>query len=460
MINSSLSSSFIKELSNNFNGIPIYSISISCENPLTLGYWGGISNGCDCRNINSTEKIKITHENQLFIGDCSNNEKKLGCKNIKSISKKNIISYRTIQFCINKKNINYKTFLENSVSKNETCKNGYKLCGYLDSLEQKLCILEKEDCPINDIIINSSTESLTNYSTIQLTENKYIHFASGIIEKQIITSIKLSENVAPCIYPGEFSWKYHYPLELSSGYCNTTILSSKNDLTFIKVDNIKKSNLYEENNISLLLNTLPNYPFNKINDDKIDLFKRTYLGFDKKCMIEKGLSLDYFEYVKNNHQIANFCIKIIFYLVVIGGFFVIFLIIFINKIINKDFLQNIQYLKKYNSNIIIGTIGIFKIFLFILNIISLGKLNSIEIQFMCGDKFVNELITEMSRHISCNVDILIGMIICSSILIFSFFLLEFNNWKKIYDNQFENIENKQFFIKKDKNKEINNSIIN
>jgi len=72
-------------------------------------------------------------------------------------------------------------------------------------------------------------------------------------------------------------------------------------------------------------------------------------------------------------------------------------------------------------------------------------LKSIEIKFICGDKYINELITEMSRAISCNVDISIGMIICSLIQIFSFFLFEFNDWKSIFDKNYD--ENKLISIK-------------
>ena len=444
--NLSFSSSFIIELSNNFNGTSIYTISSSCENSLVLNTWGGINHGCDCRDKNSTEKIKIEHENQIFIGDCSNNEKKIGCKNINSISKKDINSFKNIKFCINKENKNYKTFLENSVSKNENCKKGFKSCGYLDSLEQKLCVLENEKCPINDILINKDQE-LTNYITIPLKNNKYLHYGSGIEGKPIITSIKLSEKVAPCIYPGEYSWKYHYQLELSSGNCNTSILTSKIDDKFKKIDSINKYDLYEENNIFKLLNDVPNYPFNKIKEDNVDLYQRTYLGFDKKCMIENGFSFEYFDNFKNNYQIANICIKMIFYLFCLGLIilFIIILIIFILRFINKDFLKNVQILKKNKSCKIIGIIGIIKIILFILILISLIKLKSIEIKFICGDKYINELITEMSRAISCNVDISIGMIICSLIQIFSFFLFEFNDWKSIFDKNYD--ENKLISIK-------------
>ena len=447
-INSSYSSSFITELSNNFNGIPIYTISSSCENPLTLNFWGGISNGCDCRDKNSTQEIKIKHENQLFIGECSNNEIKLGCKNIKSISKKDINSFNNISFCIDKGIKNYKTFLENSIPKNKSCKEGYKSCGYLDSLEQKLCILENEKCPINDIVINFQ-ESLTNYTTIKLKNDKYLHYSSGIEGKSIITSLKLSEKEAPCIYPGEFSWKYHYELELSTHYCNTSILSSKIDNKFKRIETINKYDLYEENNIILLLNNTPNYPFNKIKDDKVDLYQRTYLGFDKECMIYNNFAFDYFDNVKSNLQTANICIKIIFYFFCIGlgGFIIIFLIIInIFKFMDKDFLQNIQFLKKDNSCIIIVIVGLIKAILFILNIILIKQLKSIDIKFNCGDKYVNELITEMSRLISSNVDISIGMIVCSLILLFSFFSLEFNDWKKIFNNNHDHSKNKLFII--------------
>ena len=51
------------------------------------------------------------------------------------------------------------------ISRNEKCRIGYKNCGIIDTLEQQLCILENDNCPLYDIGIGEENDITVNFST-------------------------------------------------------------------------------------------------------------------------------------------------------------------------------------------------------------------------------------------------------------------------------------------------------
>ena len=175
------STSFFREMNENFKGIPIYSLNSNCNNPLVLGYWAGTSAGCDCRGKNYKD---IRNPNGLIQHACNEDETRAKCVDYDSRDSINFIKYEGFSFCINEgKNVfEYKYYTENSVSKDEECANGFKSCGYLDTLDQKLCIKNDEECPINDLIINNAKEGPKDYITIPLNNNKYLHYTNKKIK--------------------------------------------------------------------------------------------------------------------------------------------------------------------------------------------------------------------------------------------------------------------------------------
>ena len=54
-------------------------------------------------------------------------------------------------------NYNYYTLIKHAKPPNEQCDEGYKQCGLLDLLNQTLCLLENETCPLNQIEISTSS---------------------------------------------------------------------------------------------------------------------------------------------------------------------------------------------------------------------------------------------------------------------------------------------------------------
>ena len=58
-------------------------------------------------------------------------------------------------------NYSYEYLLKHS---RKNCEENYKKCGILDTYGNVMCIPEKDDCPINDIIVNFDYEGLSKES--------------------------------------------------------------------------------------------------------------------------------------------------------------------------------------------------------------------------------------------------------------------------------------------------------
>ena len=98
LTSTTFSTSFLREMNENFKGIPIYSLNSNCYNPLVLGYWAGTRAGCDCRGIYDKD---ISHPNKFTRGACGYNETRAKCVNYDSRDSINFIKYEGFSFCIN-----------------------------------------------------------------------------------------------------------------------------------------------------------------------------------------------------------------------------------------------------------------------------------------------------------------------------------------------------------------------
>ena len=73
LVFSSFSTSFVDELTENFQSTPLFTLKTSsCSNALELGYWGGIKSGCDCLGRYDSH-ISYSRRNNLNKGSCSHN---------------------------------------------------------------------------------------------------------------------------------------------------------------------------------------------------------------------------------------------------------------------------------------------------------------------------------------------------------------------------------------------------
>ena len=120
LVFSSFSTSFVDELTENFQSTPLFTLKTSsCSNALELGYWGGIQSGCNCLGRHDSH-IEYSRRNRINQGSCSRNETYYGrCEDISRISKVSLKYYEGIQFCFNEDSSivkqGYKYYLDNSV---------------------------------------------------------------------------------------------------------------------------------------------------------------------------------------------------------------------------------------------------------------------------------------------------------------------------------------------------------
>ena len=396
---------FLNELNTNFGDFSImdFNLTNNCSPSINLGFWGGIEKGCDCRGKDSGIE-KPEHKNKIFKGKCSNEEIKAQCKNIEKIDKIDIDNYKGFKFCpIIGKSYNY--YLENAVKLNQNCSNDKKECGILDSLNQKLCLNLNEDCPINDIKIdnnNNIDNSDIKYKTVKLNNGQFLHYTNQSTDKPILIKLKLSDD-KPCIYPGQYSWKYYYELEPINGTCNISVINSTIDNRYVKFDTTSKKNLYKDNNIYDKIEKIVDYPLNLLENSNIDFFSRTYLGFDKECMKYKGFSFDYFnslnsdlKFIKNLHIV----ILVIFGLYIFG-ILTCWVTYLDNKVLNVIlFLGYItsKIFKSCKKHLIYLKLGLMitQLLILIPSIFNIKKLSKLNCD--CGDDYTNNLISTLKNQ--------------------------------------------------------------
>ena len=277
------------EIEQVLNGKLIYSFKPkkkcdSNEEVLSLGKWKGLKAGCRCPIVGIRE------------GKCKKNE--IFCKDIPAVPAKYYQKFDSNKICVKRTKETYKEYLLNKqiIEKNETCLQGYKCCGVIDTLNRKLCLKLNEQCPITINDINSLNSNDT--------ENR-----------QILAIIKLTET-KPCINPNEIDWEQVYKLEKQYKKCskvNKNFYDSKYEKLYNFVT--KKLYLYEDNNIT---GYYPESTYSKLKRTKIYLYGRNFRGFNYEDIKEFSYeNLMIYETISNKHyswisivSLLSFCFLI------------------------------------------------------------------------------------------------------------------------------------------------------
>mgnify|MGYP006988908070 CR=1 FL=1 len=149
--------------------------------------------------------------------------------------------------------------------------NNYKSCGIIDTLERKLCVKNKNDCPITKANIENNNNN----------------------SNQILSLFKIRPNY-PCINLIEKNWIYHDDLSPLTKFC------TKNDDRYEKIDKFNTNfyDLYKDNNI---LEVLPSYDENELKKEKIYLYARNFLGINE----EKAFQFSKEKILSSNELITN-----------------------------------------------------------------------------------------------------------------------------------------------------------
>ena len=220
-----------------------------------------------------------------FMGNGKCEEDQDNCKTINSIPSNYFTIINSQHICVMKSEKSYIELLKNNdiISKDKECPENYKSCGIIDTLERKLCVKNKDDCPIT----KANIENNNNNSS------------------QILSLFKIRPNY-PCINPIEKNWIYHDDLSPLTKFC------TKNDDRYEKIDKFNTNfyDLYKDNNI---LEVLPSYDENELKKEKIYLYARNFLGINE----EKAFQFSKEKILSSNELINNckFAIKIVTFII-------------------------------------------------------------------------------------------------------------------------------------------------
>ena len=125
------------------------------EELLTNYYWAGNFNGCGCKNsYNSYD---------YYPNICPEEN----CINIEEIEPRNFSNYNHIHFCYKRGKKNYGDLIYNllpSESYNKCQNETHRVCGFIDSLKNIICLHKNETCPmITTFLISKDKKYIENY---------------------------------------------------------------------------------------------------------------------------------------------------------------------------------------------------------------------------------------------------------------------------------------------------------
>lgn len=299
----------ISEIENSLNGklITSFEIKFSCnlllnEEILVLGKWPGTSKGCDCDGI-------ITRKT------CSDEEEKKGCKIINEISPINYDKIKGNLICIKRTENSYKELLKLNkiIEKNKDCPENSKYCGIIDTLGNKLCVDNNEDCPLKIKDINSKIKLFLKR---QLLEENYIY--SNNNDDKLLFTLKLNQYY-PCINPNEYYWNYYTKLEPDNQRCTTEIKGKSTDERYEKINDYNSTilKLYEDNSISKFL-VMDDILRDKLEREQVFLFGRNILGFNLENLEKSGFSYEKIISFQKKSNICNLILQIISIIIILS----------------------------------------------------------------------------------------------------------------------------------------------
>ena len=154
------------------------------------------------------------------------------------------------------------------VSENENCSKKTRNCGYIDTLQNKLCIKKNDKCPINYISIdNVKSDDVKITKTIEgtgrniyISNNPYSHQNDTRIP-EVIGNFKLANDKIcpiPYLYYSEYKlYTLDANLNKSSKDCIILIYNQTYrwyENRYQQLDSIQIYDLYQENNILDVIN--------------------------------------------------------------------------------------------------------------------------------------------------------------------------------------------------------------
>ena len=294
-------------------------------------------------------------------------------------------------FCY--KHISYKELLYNGqIRKKEEQYNGNFTydCGIVDTLNQHLYIKDGEKCPLYDAGIGK-TENLTYYNYLEYPyELYYNNDKYNNQNKRIIGKLILNDG-QPCYKLNEKLWrqfdsekkgKEHLKCELEIfGNFSDDKYKYKGDTTY---NQIFKDNLSDKNYETIKY---------KLNDLKVSLYSREFLGINKTYDENSDISKNKYEKLKNSQEIEH---TILFLL----SFFIF--IVFVMEIIFGIAMIFSQNHNKKSENEYIFSFYIIYFLIFLITMIGqsifLVRIIYNNVSYNCSDAITNELFKKENEN--------------------------------------------------------------
>ena len=264
----------------------------SNEIPLSFGEWQGTVKAC--KNINN--KVHI-----LDPGKSCGEDEKL----IDGIPAQKLHRYKGLRLCaLNEDSLSYYDLLkiEGAIIKQfDKCPEKKKSCGYVDTLKNKLCIDEKDNCPINYIRVSKEgpIEPINDLKVINSSKIKFFYsnnpYKNSSKIPYIVNSFKIADS-SICVLPNLFySEIILNDLEASKkNYSSNCVLKDFSQrqtvdlMRYHKLDYIDNYELYEENGIvdKIKRKELDQLGFDleRYKNHSLYLYLRSHYGFNYTCL--------------------------------------------------------------------------------------------------------------------------------------------------------------------------------
>ena len=186
---------------------------------------------CDCTHI---DEFELLYNNTR----CSKYQLKVGCNEYSPLNKASKLNGTTLY--VSYSDADYLTLFnrirdDKSYNKEQYCKDGYKICGYIDIFNNIFCSREEYDCPINRITFTYKNGTFSNITTERNRDSKIIN--------QLIISEIGDANIFDI---NKFSPYY----EIKANTFNKENRNEYFRLSAIKMGNtLKKSDFFEDNKL-------------------------------------------------------------------------------------------------------------------------------------------------------------------------------------------------------------------
>ena len=385
----------IVEINSNFESKPIFNLkegNSSCDasqEVLEIDEWPGTVIGCDC---NSRKDVSFNKYNSnLYRGQCDGRTG-TNCKVVDAVDSVRITKWKKKLLCHDKKNQNYsyESLLSISVKDDKECEIGFKSCGYLDNLKNKMCLPENDECPINFAVITNEKEPPSEYGnytykTISFDDGTNLHYTNDAVDRSVIIKLKLTEGDV-CLDIDEYNSNgTRYQLDFYEHYgCNNNFSDFIYDERYEYFDTMNKYELYSDNNVFSKVSSLKQYPVEDMKNEDIMLYKRSYMGFDRECLRISKFKPEHLKNFESHiNAVKNLNLTIVCFLTLNLVFFV--------------GAEGIKYKERFNYQVQIVTFFNYPWYCitFILSTISFCMTTSIkEIGNECGDEY-NVIIMNM-----------------------------------------------------------------